>query len=194
MSRFRPWRRHMPDMSTPVFPANRRRSIRAAGAERKTLFTLLELVAALAILSVVLGIALPMVGRIPAFLTLESAAHPLQTMLQEAGIRALHQGRLVTIRVARDLERETVSFTLEGEGGGGAGLYSPAPTPPVTIAPPVTVLFPGIPDDQPVRFQFHPDGGADGPEVLLILRGRALRLGVSPLTGLPFRQEEDASL
>ena len=151
-------------------------------------FTLLELVAVLAILTVVLGLALPAIGRIPLFLTLEGATHPVQELLQDAGIRALYQGRTVTVEASRNEESGVLTFTLKDAGQGG--IYSPTRTWAVTVSPPVVVTFPELSPDDKVVYKFFPGGGAAGPEMVLVLRGHGLRLGVSPLTGLVYRREE----
>lgn len=153
-------------------------------------FTLLEIVTVVAIMAVVLGLALPSIGRIPVFLTLEGAAHPLQELLQDGGIRALHQGRTITIRATKNEEADSLTFTIKD--GRPSGLYSPPQSKPVTIGPPIAVSFPDLSPDDEVVFRFFPDGGAAGPDLRLSLRGRVLRLGVSPLTGLVYRREEVA--
>jgi Tfp pilus assembly protein FimT len=158
------------------------------GNMRTSRFTLLETVAVLAILTVVLGLALPAIGRIPVFLTLEGAAHPVQALLQDAGIRSLHQGKTVTVRVTKDVEADSLTFTIAD--GGPGGIYSPPQAGPVTVEAPVAVSFPDLEGtEQDVIYRFHPDGGASGPEMRLSLRGRVLILGVSPLTGLVYRRE-----
>lgn len=159
------------------------------GRARAWRFTLLETVAVLAILAVVLGLALPAIGRIPVFLTLEGSAHPVQALLQDAGIQALHRGQEVTVKVAKDVEADSLTFTLSG--GGGGGIYSPPQSGAVTVGPPVAVSFPELAEGDDVAYVFHPGGTATGPEMRLTLRGRVLILGVSPLTGLVYRREAE---
>jgi len=161
------------------------RAFRGRGGAAR--FTLLETVAVLAILAVVLGLALPAIGRIPVFLTLEGSAHPVQALLQDAGIRALHQGQEVTVNVTKDVEADSLTFTISG--GGGGGIYSPPQAGAVTVGPPVAVSFPELAEGDDVAYVFHPGGTATGPEMHLALRGRILILGVSPLTGLAYRRE-----
>jgi Tfp pilus assembly protein FimT len=158
------------------------------GAMRISRFTLLETVAVLAIMAVILGLALPTIGRIPVFLSLEGAAHPVQELLQDAGIRSLHQGKLVTVKVTKNVEADSLTFTITDAGPGG--IYSPPQAGLVTVEPPIAVTFPELSTaDEDVVYKFYPDGGAAGPEMNLSLHGRILILGVSPLTGLVYRRE-----
>ena len=143
-------------------------------------FTLIELVAILAIALLVTGLVAGNVGRIPVFLSLESTVQKIQYMFSRASIMAMAQGKTVTV----SYEPGGKIFSISQEGSADAGEFSGK------------FLREKIPDAINVEFEsenpsyvFFPDGSGSGTTFTLTLKGHASRLRISSLTGVAIAEK-----
>jgi Tfp pilus assembly protein PilW len=157
------------------------------GSTRTSHFSLVELIAVLAIGLLVFGLVAVKLGRSPSFMTLDESARNIGTLLVTASRQAAATGRNMTVK----FDREQRSFRIEAV----AEEEDPSDTAPpysaavrrqfMTYALPtgIELDFPRQNDDSGDTFYLYPDGTGAGPETELKLRNKSLRLYLSPLTG-----------
>jgi len=106
-------------------------------------FTLLELLITVAILAVILTLALPRIGRLPARLQAEQCLSALRSALDEAGLRARATGTAVRLTLVLDAGDQSSRFVVApvnedplalSLGGASSTMASSAP-PPAASAP-----------------------------------------------------------
>lgn len=143
-------------------------------------FTLIELVAILAIVLLVTGLVAGNVGRIPIFLSLESTIQKIQYMFSRASIMAMAQGKTVTV----SYDPGGKIFSINHDGVADAGEFSGK------------FLHEKIPDAITVEFEsenpcyvFFPDGSGSGTPFRLTLKGHASRVRISSLTGVAISEK-----
>lgn len=165
---------------------------------RLTPFTLIELMIALVIVSAVLALIAPRVGRLPTRVVIGTATTQLRHAFADAGMRARSTGRPVSLL----LNRESNSIVLRDGiiGPGDALTDSPAAAvdqearhaeghPSKKLQYSLDTAVQWVQDDagtdaaEPVVFVFLPDGDAGGPTLQFQIRDVTFQLTVSRLTG-----------
>jgi type II secretory pathway pseudopilin PulG len=167
-------------------------------------FTLLEMIAVVAILLITAAFILPKIGRIPPYIVVDEATGRVSALFMQA----LAQGKEVRVNLVKNQLRvlgEKGDEKDKKPAGHSFHKFLYEYTIPSEIT--VTVLEPGEgewedgiryfhdetpeeesveeeEDDATTRFVFHPDGSADGPSFELDLQGEKVRLSISPLTGI----------
>ncbi|MFZ2657123.1 MAG: prepilin-type N-terminal cleavage/methylation domain-containing protein [Victivallales bacterium] len=138
-------------------------------------FTLIELVAVLAIAVLVTGIVVVNVGRMPAFISLDNTAHRIQYLFSKASMMAAAQGVVVNVSYSDkvfSIDRADASDT-------GAAVSMVGLSGSETIPEAVELEF----DEQDPKYIFFPDGTGSGTSFNMTLKGHVCRIRISPLTG-----------
>jgi hypothetical protein len=143
------------------------------------IFTLIELIALLAIALLVTGLVAGNVGRIPAFLSLETTVQKIQYLFSRASMMAMAQGKSIT--VSYEPGGKVFSVDASGEAGGGGKSISEK------IPEAVNVEF----DSENPSYVFFPDGSASGTSFGLTLKGHVFRIRISGLTGVAIVEKLD---
>ena len=170
------------------------RVIRGNSNRRAFPFTLIEIMAVLAIFMLVSALAYTFVSKKPASLTLSTVATGLTNLMDTARRQASLQG--ATKRVLFDADSET--FYLSGEQGDDEAppLEPQANAASETFSLPanagIKVEFKGGDPASP-SYVFFPDGTAAGPKALLEIGGHVTTVSVSELTGMPLITAGDAT-
>ncbi|MFA6568566.1 MAG: hypothetical protein WCS96_10165 [Victivallales bacterium] len=145
------------------------------GSSFRNGFTLVELIAILAIVLLVTGVVVGNVGRIPVFLSLENTVHKIQYLFSRASIMAMAQGKSVT--VSYEPGQKVFSIGTEGSSADGefGGKFLSEKIPEA-----VNVEF----DSENPAYIFFPDGSGSGASFSVTLKGHAFRVRISGLTGM----------
>jgi type II secretory pathway pseudopilin PulG len=170
-------------------------------------FTLLEMVAVIAILLITAAFVIPKIGRIPPYIVVDGASGRISALFMQAASQALAQGKEIQVTLVKNQLRivDREKDKEEELAGHSFQRYLYEYAIPAEIV--VTVLDPGEgewedgivyqydetfdeekkadeDEDSTTRFVFHPDGSADGPSFELDLQGEKSRISISPLTGI----------
>lgn len=137
-------------------------------------FTLVELVAVLAIILLTTGLVIGRVGKTPAFYSVEQAANETISVFTSASTQALARGRSVSVVY----NPESRSFSVSGVGTASKNSLQSCRIPDFVELD----IQNGA--ERSREFVFHPDGSASGPDVRFSMKGRAITLSLSPLTGM----------
>ena len=148
-------------------------------------FTLVELIAVLAIALLVAGMVTVGAIRRPAHVTLKNASASLMELLGNARSQALLQNKKVF--VSFDQKRKT--FAITGESTESKD--KKASSAQKTLPDEVEVEFPVKAEKLKWIYCFYPDGTGSGPDTVLSIKQHNLRVAVSPLTGMAFCREAD---
>lgn len=140
------------------------------GYARNAGFTLIEMLAAIAIVALVAGVAVPLLRPPPQGLQLEAAARALCAALRLTRTRAIATNQEIALVV--DVERKSYRSPVIAE----------------TILPraagvELTVADARRESPQIGDFLFFPGGGSTGGDVTLLLGGRRATINVNWLTG-----------
>jgi type II secretory pathway pseudopilin PulG len=141
----------------------------------RNVFTLIELVALLAIMLLVTGVVVSNVGRIPTFLSLETTVQKIQYLFSKASMMAMAQGKTVTVAY----EPGQKSFSISSPGSSADGEFS-GKFLSENVPGAVSVEF----DSESPSYVFFPDGTGSGTPFSLSLKGHSFRIRISGLTGL----------
>jgi prepilin-type N-terminal cleavage/methylation domain-containing protein len=136
-------------------------------------FTLMELIVALAILSLITGIVIGQFRRMPTRISLENSVNAVNGMMNNASNRALISGKEIKVTYD-DTER---AFTLSSLSENRS--VSNKIKIPEEIELEIDVDFIDL-----VEFVFYPDGTASAPLIFFKLNDYVIYLEVSPLTGI----------
>ena len=145
-------------------------------------FTLIELVALLAIVLLVTGVVVGNVGRIPTFLSLESTVQKIQYLFSKASIMAMAQGRSVTVSYQPGGKVFSISPSGSSSDGEFSGKFLSEKIPEA-----VNVEF----DSDEPSYIFFPDGSGSGTSFSLTLKGHTFRVRISGLTGVAIVEKMD---
>ena len=144
-------------------------------------FTLMEMIAVLAIIGLALALVLPRIGRVPARVAVAGAVSQLRTAARDAGMRARATGRPCQLVLMPDEN----TWRIRGGASGAASPDSAESALPTTydMGSEVAWHLDGLEDSaNGVTIEFHPDGGAASMfrlSRLLLLSLAALVLGLS---------------
>ncbi len=161
-------------------------------------FTLIELLIVLVIVSAVLALIGPRVGRLPSRVVIGSATTQLKQPFADAGMRARSTGQPVTLVLERSANRIVLrdgTIDLDNVDGGnnidGSVTVQPSSDDPDadTFRYPLDDAIDWAAGDEMsvdgglTTFVFLPDGDASGPVLTFTIRGVPFQLSVSRLTG-----------
>jgi prepilin-type N-terminal cleavage/methylation domain-containing protein len=172
-------------------------------------FTLIEILIVVALVAIVMALALPRIGRLPARLQAERCVSAVQAALDETGLRARATGRPFRLLLIADEEssRFTVSALANDPLGlplSGSAAPAAAPDPATAAVTHDSGLVPGateyvLPDavkwtpeslqegtasgDEGPALAFYSSGEAGGPALEFVVGKRHYRLDVDRLTG-----------
>ncbi|HCE42727.1 MAG TPA: type II secretion system protein GspH [Lentisphaeria bacterium] len=138
-------------------------------------FTLIELIAVLAIALLITGVVVVNVGRMPAFISLDNTAHRIQYLFSKAAMMAAAQGKVVNVSYSGN------SFTIDQADNSEAGIGLSAGGTAVSERIPESVEL--VFDDEEPKYIFFPDGTGSGTAFKMTLKGHSCRIRISPLTG-----------
>jgi prepilin-type N-terminal cleavage/methylation domain-containing protein len=151
-----------------------------AESGRRGRFTLLEMLLVMTILAIVLGMALPALGRKSFTLLQREADASLAGACNWASAVALRTGSPVELRWESGDDRVRLR-PLPAAGGREKGI-APADIKEFRV-PSEVVPEPGSADKTGWRCVFHPGGGATGEPLPVLIRGELFELRVGKLTG-----------
>jgi type II secretory pathway pseudopilin PulG len=175
---------------------------------------LLEILIVLAIMSLVLAVVLPRIGRLPKRLAVENAQSAVRLAVVEVGMRARASGR--PLRLILDVDEGCFLVeSMPSESIGGSELQ-PSPLGPAGMGAEEQAghilstlsryeIPPGVEwrldlggaedlvdeEGRPV-YAFYPSGEATGSPAVFTVAGRTFELDVDRLTGRPIIRDLDA--
>ena len=161
---------------------NRKKTIVNRKSAFGNAFTLIELVALLAIVLLVTGVVVGNVGRIPTFISLENTVQKIQYLFSKASMMAMAQGKSVNV----SYEPGGKVFSISASGSSGDGEFS-GKFLSEKIPEAVNVEF----DSETPSYIFFPDGSGSGTSFTLTLKGHAFRIRISSLTGIAIVEKLD---
>ena len=144
-------------------------------SEIGNVFTLIELIALLAIVLLVTGVVVGNVGRIPTFLSLESTVQKIQYLFSKASMMAMAQGKSVTVSYEPGQKVFSISSSVSLADREFSGKFLSEKIPEA-----VNVEF----DSEDPTYIFFPDGSGSGTSFILTLKGHSFRIRISGLTGV----------
>lgn len=161
-------------------------------------FTLVEVMVALVIVMLLVGLSFSFVGRLPAGLLLQSTAANVDDLLASARNRALFQGKRIDLAFNPESHTLSLGAVVATESGEFKAKESTTFSSikrrkgdKYVIPSDVKVEFPDREDDAPA-FRFFPDGTAAGGEMRLSIKQRVIVITVSQLTGIvSIKEDED---
>lgn len=162
-------------------------------------FSLVELIAVLAIGLLVFGLVAVKLGRSPSFMTLDESARNIGTLLVTASRQAAATGKNMIVKY----DDEQRVFRIEAAPTSTTDQASDESLPQYSISVQkqfmtyvlpdgIELTFPKQNDDDNNTFYLFPDGTGAGPETELKLRKKSLKLYLSPLTGSVIIDNPDA--
>jgi type II secretory pathway pseudopilin PulG len=141
----------------------------------RSAYTLIELIAVLAIALLVTGLVAVNVGRIPAFISLDNTARKIQYLFSKVAMMAAAQGKIINVSYS-----ERVFKVEQADSPGSAtGISSVLTSVSEKIPESVELVF----DDENPKYVFFPDGTGSGTAFKMTLKGHSCRIRISPLTG-----------
>lgn len=137
-------------------------------------YTLVEMLAVLALLAAVLAIAIPRIGVIPAGVQRRHVQDLFREAFFCASSLAISSGQQVDVLYLPDPDKLQIECSKPNEVLRDLKVFH-LPTGALKV------VFNEPRDD--VRFRFFPDGEAQGPELNGEMLGERIRFGVDPVTG-----------
>jgi type II secretory pathway pseudopilin PulG len=157
---------------------------------KKRYFSLIELIAVIAIILLISGIAVTQLGRSPAFASLNNNAEGLIGLFTSASLRALSTGNPQTVTYLEANQTFSINETAENSMESSIQQVKEVN---FNLANGVKAIFynsASITDEEAeidiiedIKFTCYPDGSITGPDIELQLRKQKLKLHISPLTG-----------
>lgn len=146
-------------------------------------FTLIEMVAVVAMILLLAGFVIWKVGKVPTYVMLESAVNGVRSVCAEASSMSLIQGK--TVKVAYNEENKTFSISGSGKSNMLKHRFMSCKLPDDIE---IEKISPG---EEEIEFMFFPDGSGSGPEISLSLKGHVIAIKISPLTGAILTEEKE---
>lgn len=144
----------------------------------KHLFTLVEIIAVIAIMLVIAGIVTASALRKPSAITVKKSSAEISELLHNARAQAILQNKLKYVL----FDEKNNVFNIGGDKKGEMK---------VKLSPDMTVEISRHNKNQKWLYCFYPDGTGAGPELTLILKQYKVSVSVSPLTGMVFAKESE---
>lgn len=141
-------------------------------------FTLVEIIAVIAIMLVIAGIVTASALRKPSSITLKKSSVEISELLHNARTQAVLQNKLKYVF----FDEKNNVFNIEGDKKNEMK---------VTLSPDMTVEISRHNKKQKWLYCFYPDGTGAGPELTLILKQYKVSVSISPLTGMVFSKETE---
>ncbi len=141
-------------------------------------FSLIELLAVIAVLLLVTTIVTLKVGRFPSFVALEKEVQSVQLIFAKAARQAAIQGKVIKVKYLEDSKQFEI---LTNNSDQTKIKYK------VSSSIEIEILEEEIPSE--IYFQFFPDGSASGIDIKFKQNDQALKLSISPLTGVSYIEE-----
>mgnify|MGYP006281043523 CR=1 FL=1 len=174
--------------------------LRTRGPARRQGFSLLELIIVLVIISLVLALVLPRVGRLPRGLRERRALSRIEQAFRGAAMRARTTGQAASLILDPDANALRIDSVPASDPLSAANLLleenvdaNDEPPDESPLAPAMAVAMPdgtawflgdgALPGAERPRFRFFPDGSATGPTLKVQVARREFRVTVDRLTG-----------
>ncbi|MDD3118739.1 MAG: hypothetical protein PHQ27_06145 [Victivallales bacterium] len=153
-------------------------------------FTLMELVVVMAIMTIIGGLAIGRLGKIPALASLEGAADRTERMFAYASLLAVTRGKTVAVVYDAAERRLRLAEPAAANTDADNRKYLNRRYGTITFNPGIALAW-GKETAAATNPEFHffPDGAASGPTLYLSRGPHAVSLRVSPLTGVVIRGE-----
>lgn len=146
-------------------------------------YTLIELVAVLAIIILISSVVTVYVKYAPSFVSLDTAVNKVEGVLQQGGIQSLSQGRNIKVVYSSESRKFQVQNPGGQEDGAPVNDKTFSEMLSYTLAPEIEIEFPDADIQNDPEYVFYPDGSASGPPMLISLKGHCFEMKLSPLTG-----------
>lgn len=164
-------------------------------AYKRRNFTLLELIVVLMVGALLLGLVVGRIGKLPAFASLDRTAHDIERLMSYASWLSLRHGREIKVNIGIETGQiEIISDLREpGKEDGYTNFVADKSLADkymkLSVPEYVKLTAPALEPDEDVVFCCYPDGTASSPELFMTLGKHALKLWMSPLTGMIMRKE-----
>ena len=163
---------------------------------KKHSFSLIEMIAVIAIGMILLGVVTAGTRRAPVFLSLDTSARQIGNLLVTASRQASATGVDMTVVYDGDTRIFRVVAASSSADAAVVPEYSSSLQKQFMaylLPDSIEVEFPELEnDDKSAKFVLFPDGTGSGPETVLKLRGKSVKLHLSPLTGSVIIENPDA--
>ena len=141
-------------------------------------FTLVEIIAVIAIMLVIGGIVTASALRKPSAITLRKSSAEISELLHNARTQAILQNKLKYVF----FDEKNNIFKISDQKKEDTK---------VKLSPEITVEISRHNKNQKWLYCFYPDGTGAGPELTLILKQYKVSVSISPLTGMVFSKETE---
>lgn len=161
---------------------------------QKHIFSLVELVAVLLILSLITGLAAGRFGKIPVFASLDKTVREVERLFSQASYLATLRGKVICIYYIPESHsfsiKEEIGIRNENILGLDNERYLTEHYHNCILPEDIEISFERRPDWKDAYvFRCTPDGGVSGPKIYLSLSEQKWRLVPSPLTGILIKSE-----
>ncbi len=164
-------------------------------APRRHNFTVLELIIVLMIGALLTGLVVSRVGKLPAFASLDRNANDVEKLLSYAAYLALLRGsetrvtikpesRTFNIAVVKTQEEQDSDDMGQQQSSLLANKYMK-----LTLPNSIKISVPSADIEGTSTCYFYPDGTASGPGFYMTLGKHAVKMWISPLTGMIMKSE-----
>ena len=161
---------------------------------RSRSFTLVETIIVLLIATMIFGLVVPRIGRLPARVAIRKSTSELILPFVTAARRARATGTEVTLLLDLAEHRAdiraggTAPMAMRQSSDDEASEGQDERTPDSRFRIPADIEW-SVAEDSPVQYRFFPTGEGSGPELEFRLRGRTFIFSVDGLTGRPSVEE-----
>lgn len=147
-------------------------------------FTLIELIAVLAVILLISGLIIPAISRKPSNLILRKTADEISGLMSSARSQAMLQGCRIYVR----LNEKTISIDANRQTQEEAEAKKLSS---LVLDEEISVEIADASKDKGYLYVFFPDGTAHGPDIRLKLKNSSLDIYVSPISGMSFIKDQD---
>lgn len=161
---------------------------------RRHNFTVLELIIVLMIGALLTGLVVSRVGKIPAFASLDRTANDVEKLMSYASYLALLRGSETHVTINPESRTFNIAVVKtqdeqDSEYAGQQDSMLSNKYMKLTLPDYVKINIPSAMQEETSTCYFNPDGTASGPEFYVILGKHAVKLWISPLTGMIMKSE-----
>ena len=148
-------------------------------------YTLMELVAVIVIVGLIGSVVIMRVGKLPAFISLESKVNEFSKILAQARNNAACQG--INTTIVFDVENHRIFMSQEDENEQKSSSIEMSLPEEIKLS--LNNEEVETESESTTLFKFYPDGSGGGNSVCLELRKHKFQISISPLSGSVIAEE-----